>query len=81
MVELKSEDDVKLIASRSVSLRSCLELWGHEESLELLHNELKNLPNETIKPHFSSDKSFKIEVETFCRHFTHKEKVAKLEVG
>lgn len=31
-------------------------------------------------PHFDGSRSFKIEVETFCRHFTQKEKVAKLEV-
>lgn len=72
---------MKLLASRSVSLRSCLELWGHAESLEALHKKLKNIPSDSIKPHFGPEKSFKIEVETFCRHFSQKEKVAKLEVS
>lgn len=79
-MEFKSEADVKLIASRSVSLRNCLELWGHAESLEKLHKTL-NIQPDSIKPHFNPNKSFKIEVETFCRHFTQKEKVSKLEVN
>lgn len=80
-MKFSSEEDVKLLTSRSVSLRSCLELWGHATNLESLHKKIRNLPTEKIKPHFSSDKSFKIEVETFCKHFSHKEKVAKLEVS
>lgn len=80
-MEFKSEADVKLIASRSVSLRNCLELWGHAESLETLHKTLRNIQADSIKQHFDHDKSFKIEVETFCRHFTQKEKVSKLEVN
>lgn len=80
-MEFASEADIKLLASRSVSLRSCLELWGHADTLELLHKKLRNISPEKIKPHFHADKSFKIEVETFGKHFSHKEKVAKLEVN
>lgn len=56
-----------------------MELWGHEKSMEMLHASLKK-KCEMYAPHFDGSRSFKIEVETFCRHFTQKEKVAKLEV-
>lgn len=80
VVEFSSEEDVKLLTNRSVSLRNCLELWGQADSLELLHKKLGKIPSDTIKPYFQANKSFKIDVETFCRHFSHAEKVAKLEV-
>lgn len=79
LVEFKSESDVKLLASRSVLLKNCLELWGFEGSVEVLHEKLKNLPSELTKPHFI--KPFKIEVETFGKHFTQREKVLKIEVS
>ncbi|XP_057651094.1 tRNA (guanine(10)-N2)-methyltransferase homolog [Diorhabda carinulata] len=79
IVEFSSEDDVKLLASRSVSLRNCIELWAHAKSIPAIHDKLKNYPLQLYKSHFDANKSFKIEVETFCRHFTQKEKVDKLE--
>lgn len=79
IVQFNSESDVKLLASRSVSLRNCLELWAHAKTIPDLHNKLKNYPINSLKPYFQPNKSFKIEVETFCRHFTQKEKVNKLE--
>lgn len=79
-MEFASENDVKLLASRSVSLRNCLELWGHEKDMWKLHEKLKCYPKHLMDPYFQPNKSFKIEVETFCRHFTQSEKVDKLEV-
>ncbi|KAG5887574.1 hypothetical protein JTB14_009982 [Gonioctena quinquepunctata] len=79
IVEFASEKDVQLLASRSVSLRNCLELWSHADTLQNLHEKLKAVPHNLISPHFQPEKSFKIEVETFCRHFTQNEKVEKLE--
>lgn len=80
MVEFSSESDAKLLASRSVSLRKCMELWGHEKSIDLLHTTLRGKTC-NFAPHFEPAKSFKIEVETVGRHFTQQEKVAKLEVS
>ncbi|CAG9826079.1 unnamed protein product [Diabrotica balteata] len=79
IVEFNSEEDVKLLASRSVSLRNCLELWAHANTVPELHNKMKKYPHNLLQSHFNPNKSFKIEVETFCRHFTQKEKVEKLE--
>lgn len=46
-----------------------------------MHNVLKNIPKEQIQPYFQPDKTFKIEVETFCRHITQKDKIKKIEVS
>ncbi|CAG9769697.1 unnamed protein product [Ceutorhynchus assimilis] len=78
IVEFSSEGDAQLLTSRSVSLRNCMELWGHEKSVDLLHNSLRK-KCEIFAPYFSPNKSFKIEVETYCKHFTQQEKVNKLE--
>lgn len=79
-MEFKTEEDVKRLANRSVSLRSCIELWAWAKNVPDLHKKLQLYPQAAMKSHFQPEKSFKIEVETFCRHFTQKEKVAKIEV-
>lgn len=79
LVEFRSEGDAKLLASRSVSLRNCVELWGHDKSLDLLHTSLR-AKCQSFAPYFDPLGSFKIEVETFGKHFTQNEKVQKLEV-
>lgn len=79
IVQFNSEDDAKLLASRSVSLRSIVELWAHANDLNTLHEKLKQYPINLMAPYFQEDKSFKIDVETFCKHFTQKEKVDKIE--
>lgn len=80
MVEFKSEADVKQLSRRSVSLRCCTELWGYAKSVEELHSKLKSSLPVLSESYFDSDKTFKIEVETFCKHITQKQKIAKLEV-
>ncbi|CAH1975401.1 unnamed protein product [Acanthoscelides obtectus] len=79
IVEFPSEVEVKLLASRSVSLRNCIELWAHAPNVQKLHEELKLYPKSLMQPYVQADKSFKIEVDTFCKHFSQKEKVDKLE--
>ena len=78
IVELPSEDAVHQIASRSVSLRCCLELWAMSKELENFHGCLKTYTKDNIEPY--KKQSFKITVKTFCKHFTQKEKVAKIEM-
>ncbi|CAH2085851.1 unnamed protein product [Euphydryas editha] len=103
VVEFPSEDCVKKVASRSVLLKNCIELWSRARTEDRLHTNLKKaLVNKTrqwIVPENSIDqisdthicprelldaccddkKSFKVEVEAFCKHFTMKEKVEKIE--
>lgn len=105
IVELPSEDYVKKIASRSVLIKNCIELWSTAKTEAQLHSNLRNslknstgswvvgengvsggcdthlCPKELIEACCSPKKSFKVEVETFCKHFTLKEKVQKIEVS
>lgn len=106
IVELPSEEHVKKIASRSVLIKNCIELWSHAKTQIQLHENLRKAiqnyggtwitlqnsndngnhvshicPSELIKACSGCDKSFKIDVETFCKHFTMKEKVEKIEVN
>lgn len=66
------------IASRSVLLRHCIQLWGQSKKLDDLHKILKSSPQDEIELYLS--KTFKVTVETFNKHFTQKEKVDKIEV-
>lgn len=105
IVELPSEEWVKKIASRSMLLKNCIELWGRAKSESQLHFNLRSsllnksdkwivpesngnlvsdcdlCPNELIETCCSVDKSYKVDVETFCKHFSMKEKVQKIEVS
>ena len=81
-MDLSDENLIHQIASRAVSLRFCLELWGQAKKNEELHNSLKaysikNLETLVIE----KKKSFKIVVETFCKHFSQREKINKIEVS
>lgn len=79
IVDLPDDRSAKDLASRSMSLRCILELWGHSNSKDIhttVHNYVNTNFNE-LKPEF--DKSFRITVETFNRHITQKEKVERME--
>lgn len=104
IVELPSEDCVRKIASRSVLIKNCIELWSTARTQTQLHINLKNslknstggwvvgdikdndtsdthlCPKELIESCCSTIKTYKVEVETFCKHFSMKEKVHKIEV-
>ncbi|KAI5630926.1 putative RNA methylase family UPF0020 domain-containing protein [Phthorimaea operculella] len=102
IVELPSEECVKKIASRSVLVKNCIELWSRAKTESQLHDNLKKAlenttgkwiipvnseqdnethicPRDLIDVCCGKEKSFKIEVETFCKHYNMKEKVAKIE--
>lgn len=80
MVELPSEKAARQIASRSVGLRCCMELWARAKTEEELHKNIRSYPLELMKPYFKPELSFKINVETFCNRQSQAEKVAKIEV-
>lgn len=103
IVELPSESCVKQIASRSVLLKNCIELWSRAKTEAKLHENLKRAiknvsgkwkvpthsveisdshicPRDLLESCSDPKKSFKVEVETFCKHFSMKDKVEKIEV-
>ncbi|RVE44309.1 hypothetical protein evm_011033 [Chilo suppressalis] len=102
IVELPTEEYAMKIASRSVLIKNCIELWSTTKSVSQLHLNLRNAllntsgewivqkssetgtsehicPYSLIETCCPASKSFKIEVETFCKHYTMKEKVDKIE--
>lgn len=101
IVELDSDEVAKNIASRSISLRWCIELWGRAKTTESLHQVMRKsvlennnewitiddaqnksyaCPRKLMSPYFSLNITFKITVETFCKHFKNTEKIEKIEV-
>lgn len=81
-MDLPDEYVVHQIASRAVSLRFCLELWAQDKRNEDLHSSLKAYSVENLDAMARDKKrSFKIVVETFCKHFSQREKINKIEVS
>nr|CAD7402444.1 unnamed protein product [Timema poppensis] len=80
VIELPCEAAARQIASRSVCLRCCIELWATTRTEEELHNTLRALPLEHTNPYFQPGVSFKIKVDTFCNKITQADKVAKIEI-
>lgn len=58
-----------------------MELWANSKQAEDLHNKLKTYPISEIKKYAGPQTSFKVIVETFCKHFSQGEKVNKIEVS
>ncbi|KFB44127.1 hypothetical protein ZHAS_00011962 [Anopheles sinensis] len=82
VVEMQNDEAARKLASRSMSLRCVFELWAHSgQGLQCFHQELRRHveSNQSLAVHFEVDKSFKITVETYNKHFTQKEKVEKIE--
>ncbi|XP_055601636.1 tRNA (guanine(10)-N2)-methyltransferase homolog [Uranotaenia lowii] len=82
IVELQNHDAARKLASRSMSLRCIFELWAHSNSTANFHKELKcyiETNRKTLNPFFGKDRSFKVTVETYNKHFSQPEKVAKIE--
>lgn len=80
-MELKSDECAKKLASRAICLRSVSELWGFATKTDLLHEQLRNLPDNIIKPHCAPNLSFKIKVDIFGNSQTQLQKLQKIEVG
>jgi len=81
IVDFPDENIVYQIASRAVSLRFCLELWAQGKQNKDLHHSLRAYSIENSDIIAEDRKSFKIVVETFCKHFSQHEKVNKIEVS
>ncbi|XP_065095631.1 tRNA (guanine(10)-N2)-methyltransferase homolog isoform X2 [Ochlerotatus camptorhynchus] len=82
IVELPDDEAARKLASRSMSLRCIFELWTHSNFHSTFHDQLKGFiktNQATLSPVFEKDRSFKITVETFNKHFSQTEKVAKIE--
>lgn len=82
IVELQNDEAAKKLASRSVSLRCVLEYWHHATNYKMFHSDLKNIVQNNyslLSNTFGEDKTFKLTVETYNKHYQQLEKVAKIE--
>ncbi|XP_055549847.1 tRNA (guanine(10)-N2)-methyltransferase homolog [Wyeomyia smithii] len=82
IVELQNDESAKKLASRSMSLRCIFELWSHSKSFSAFHEQLSGFiqtNRSALDSLFSKDRSFKVTVETYNKHFSQAEKVAKME--
>lgn len=63
-----------------MSIRSISELWGYGTTRPSFHSDLKkNLADMADSKFFEQSRDYKIVVETYNKHFLHKEKVDKME--
>lgn len=81
IIELDDERHVHDICSRSVSVRSCMELWSYSKTIEQFHENLKKYlnTNSHCYKYFDEKNSFRITVETYNKHFAQAEKIKKIE--
>ncbi|KAF6213186.1 hypothetical protein GE061_010902 [Apolygus lucorum] len=79
LVEVRSEEDVVKLTSRSVTLRYAIELWSSSSQREDFHDQLKSLPTAFTAPYFDENVSYKVKVEVFGSSQTQAEKVQRIE--
>ncbi|CAB0016649.1 unnamed protein product [Nesidiocoris tenuis] len=79
IAELSNEEDVKRLASRSVTLRYGIELWSHSDNPIHFHDTLRRLPSNVLEPYARPEVSFKVKVEVFGSSQTQEEKVQRIE--
>ena len=82
IVEFSNESSALKFASRSIALRSIFELWSHSNSYAVFHQQMRHYLQEnafSVGKYFDKQASFKITVETYNKHFSQAEKVAKIE--
>lgn len=73
-----SEKDLQKIASRSVSLRYVMEIYGEGKNYDTFHEHLRQFKLVDTKL-LSPESSFRITVETFNKHIKHNEKIQRIE--
>ncbi|KZT42496.1 hypothetical protein SISSUDRAFT_1041460 [Sistotremastrum suecicum HHB10207 ss-3] len=69
IINLSSEDDAKILAARCILIKNVLELWGHGESYEVLHE--RNKENMPLWQRYATDTTFKFLVTAY-NHSIHK---------
>ncbi|XP_070392050.1 tRNA (guanine(10)-N(2))-methyltransferase homolog isoform X2 [Dermacentor albipictus] len=80
IVELASEEDAKKLASRSVLIRSIIELWAHAGDIDDVCDQVKKFPAKFWDAYGGEDQSFKFSVEIFGKRKVPREvKVEKIE--
>lgn len=77
ILEDVAESDLRKIASRSVSLRFIAEVWSSGKGYNMFHQQLKEV---SVEQQFKTTEfSFRVTVETYNKHFSHAEKIQKID--
>uniref|UniRef100_A0A1B0ERY9 tRNA (guanine(10)-N(2))-methyltransferase TRMT11 n=1 Tax=Glossina morsitans morsitans TaxID=37546 RepID=A0A1B0ERY9_GLOMM len=69
-------------ASRSIALRAIFKLWSHGKNYEIFHKNLNHFIEQNQAHQswlFKPETSFKITVETYNKHLSQREKIARIE--
>lgn len=77
ILENVAEKDMRKLASRSVSLKYIVELWGNGSTYETFHENLKKHNFDPEEPYLTA--SFRFTVETYNKHIKHSEKIERIE--
>lgn len=76
---MPSEEAVRKLSARSVTMRRAVELWADEPTVSKLHATLKDkCSNGLLEPY--KYKSFKVDVDLFCNSQTQQQKLERIEV-
>ncbi|MCL4141603.1 UNVERIFIED_CONTAM: hypothetical protein GTU68_015563, partial [Idotea baltica] len=77
IVELNKEEDARKLASRSMLVRGCYELWSQGKTADELHSNLKkNIPK--VKHHITNGIHFRLSVMSFNKKLSQEEKYDKV---
>lgn len=82
LVELPDDAAASRLAARSISLRCILELWSHGPNIDAFHTTNRTYiahNADYVRTLCDPKRSFRITVDTFNRHLTQAEKIAKIE--
>ncbi|XP_023327823.1 tRNA (guanine(10)-N2)-methyltransferase homolog [Eurytemora carolleeae] len=79
VLELQSDNEAKKILSRSISTKHCIKIWGEGDSLETFHTSLRSFPFHEHTELLAPSNSFIINVETFMKKTSVKERIDKIE--
>lgn len=76
IVEMKNDEELKKVVSRSFTMRYAIELWGYGRTEAEFHQNLKSFYKEHT---YDDTQTFKINVESFNNHIPMTEKVKKID--
>jgi len=79
ILDLPSDKEALKILSRSISTKHCIQLWVQGESYDEFHNALKALPHSDYPALSDSSTTFKVNVETFMKKTSVKERIQLIE--
>ncbi|XP_053315396.1 tRNA (guanine(10)-N2)-methyltransferase homolog [Spea bombifrons] len=79
ILHIPSEDMARKLMKRTVCAKSVFELWGHGKSLEELQQSLLTYPSEKMVSYLQPNSTYKINIHTFNKTLSQKEKLAKIE--